>query len=98
MARVSPARQGMEMQAAAAEGLAELQRLLTSAKRSLHMSPGDIARLAEIGCQLVRYARGEDEEQLGSFGIRVRIDDPPPDSAEDLAGAKAAIEAALRGR
>ena len=92
------ARQGIDMQAAAAEGLSELQRLIKRKTRPLRLSAADIARLAEVGGKLERYARGEDDESYGTFEIRVHIDDPPPDNAEDLAAAKDAVHAALRER
>src|ERR1035441_3433451 len=92
------ARQGIDMQTAAAEGLSELQRLIKRKKRPLRLSAADIARLAEVGGELERYARGEDDESYGTFEIRVHIDDPPPDNAEDLAAAKDAVHAALRER
>lgn len=90
------ARQGIDMQAAAADGLSELLRLIKRKKRPLRLSASDIARLAEVGGKLERYARGEDDESYGTFEIRVHIDDPPPDNAEDLAAAKDAVHAALR--
>ncbi len=92
------ARQGIDMQTAAADGLAELQRLIKRKKRPVRLNASDIARLAEVGGKLERYARGDDEEPNGTFEIRVRIEDPPADNAEDLAAAEAAVEAALRGR
>ena len=92
------ARQGIDMQAAAAEGLSELQRLIKRKKRPLRLSAADIARLAEVGGKLERYARGEDDESYGVFEIRVHVDDPPPDNAEDLAVAKDAVDAALGER
>jgi hypothetical protein len=92
------ARQGIDMQTAAAEGLSELLRLIKRKKRPLRLSASDIARLAEIGGKLERYARGEDDESFGTFEIRVHIDDPPPDNAEDLTAAKDAVHAALRER
>jgi hypothetical protein len=88
------ARQGIDMQAAAADGLSELMR--KTGPRGL--SASDVAKLAEIGSKLERYARGEDDESYGTFEIRVHIDDPPPDNAEDLAAAKDAVHAALRER
>jgi hypothetical protein len=90
------ARQGIDMQAAAADGLSELLRLIKRKKRPLRLSASDIARLAEVGGKLERYARGDDDEQYGTFEIRVHIDDPPPDNADDLAAAKDAVHAALR--
>jgi hypothetical protein len=92
------ARQGIDMQAAAAGGLSELQRLLKRNKKPLRLSANDIARLTEVGAKLERYARGEDDESYGAFEIRVHIDDPPADNAEDLAAAKDAVHAALRER
>jgi hypothetical protein len=92
------AQQGIDMQAAAADGLAELLRLINRKKRPLRLSASDIARLAEVGGKLERYARGEDDESFGTFEIRVHIDDPPADNAEDLAAAKDAVHAALRER
>src|ERR1019366_2755805 len=91
------ARQGIDMQAAAADGLAELLRLIKRKKRPLRISASDIAKLAEVGSKLERYARGEDDESYGTFELRVHIDDPPPDNAEDLAAAKDAVHA-LRER
>ena len=88
------ARQGIDMQTAAADGLSELMR--KTGPRGL--SARDIAKLAEVGAKLERYARGEDDESYGTFEIRVHIDDPPPDNAEDLAAAKDAVHAALRER
>jgi hypothetical protein len=87
------AKQGVNMQVVAAEGLAELQRLIDDEKSTLRLTPGDIARLAEVGGKLERYARGEDDESYGTFEIHVHIDDPPPDNAEDLAAAKDAVHA-----
>jgi hypothetical protein len=92
------AQQGIDMQAAAAEGLSELQRLIKRKRRPLRLSASDVAKLAEVGSKLERYARGEDDESYGAFEIRVHIDDPPPDNAEDLAAAKDAVHAALRER
>jgi hypothetical protein len=92
------ARQGVDMQTVAGDGLAELQRLVKRKKRPVRLTASDIARLTEVGGKLERYARGDEEEQYGTFEIRVRIDDPPPDNAEDLAAAEAAVQAALRGR
>jgi hypothetical protein len=92
------ARQGVDMQVVAGDGLAELQRLIKDKDNSLRLTPSDIARLAEVGGKLERYARGEDEENYGTLEIRVRVDDPPAENAEDLAAAKAAIDSALRGR
>ena len=91
-------RQGIDMQAAAADGLSELLRLIKRKKRPLRLSASDIAKLTEVGTKLERYARGEDDELYGTFEIRVHIDDPPPDNAEDLAAAKDAVHAALRER
>ncbi len=88
------ARQGIDMQLAAADGLSELMR--KTGPRGL--SASDIAKLAEVGSKLERYARGEDDESYGTFEIRVHIDDPPPDNAEDLAAAEDAVHAALRER
>ena len=82
------------MQLAAADGLSELMR--KTGPRGL--SASDIAKLAEVGSKLERYARGEDDESYGTFEIRVHIDDPPPDNAEDLAAAEDAVHAALRER
>jgi hypothetical protein len=92
------ARQGIDMQAAAAEGLSELQRLIKRKRRPLRLSASDVAKLAEVGSKLERYARGEDDESYGVFEIRVHVDDPPPDNAEDLAVAKDAVDAALGER
>jgi hypothetical protein len=92
------ARQGIDMQAAAADALSELLRLIKRKKRPLRLSASDIARLAEVGGKLERYARGEDDESYGTLEIRVHIDDPPPDNVEDLAAAKDAVHAALRER
>jgi hypothetical protein len=92
------ARQGVEMQTAAADGLSELLRLIKRKKRPLRLSASDIAKLAEVGSKLERYARGEDDESYGTFEIRVHIDDPPPDHADDMTAAKEAIHAALGGR
>ena len=39
---------------------------------------------------------GEDDESYGTFEVRVHIDDPPPDNAEDLAAAKEAVHVVLR--
>jgi hypothetical protein len=88
------ARQGIDMQTAAADGLSELMR--KTGPRGL--SASDIAKLAEVGSKLERYARGEDDESYGTFELRVHIDDPPPDNVEDLAAAKDAVHAALRER
>jgi hypothetical protein len=90
------ARQGFDMQAAAADGLSELLRLIKRKKKPLRLNANDIARLAEVGGKLERYARGEEDESYGTFEIRVHIDDPPADNAEDLAAAKDAVHAALR--
>jgi hypothetical protein len=92
------ARQGIDMQAAAADALSELLRLIKRKKRPLRLSASDIARLAEVGGKLERYARGEDDESYGTLEIRVHIDDPPPDNVEDLVAAKDAVHAALRER
>jgi hypothetical protein len=82
------ARQGIDMQAAAADGLSELLRLIKRKKRPLRLSASDIARLAEVGGKLERYARGEDDEPYGAFEIRVHIEDPPPYNADDMTAAK----------
>jgi hypothetical protein len=92
------ARHGIDMQAAAAEGLYELQRLIKRKRRPLRLTASDVAKLAEVGSKLERYARGEDDEAYGVFEIRVHVDDPPPDNAEDLVAAKDAVHAALRER
>lgn len=90
------ARDGVQMQVVAADALAELQRLLKDKDNPARLTASDIARLAEVGGKLERYARGEDDN-LGTLEIRVHVDDPPAESAEDAA-AKVAIESALRGR
>jgi len=86
------------MQTVAADALAELQRLLKDKDSAVRLTATDIARLAEVGGKLERYARGEEEDNLGTLEIRVHVDDPPAESAEDLAAAKVAIESALKGR
>jgi hypothetical protein len=92
------ARQGIDMQVVAAAGLAELQRLVNDKGATFRLTASDIARLADVGGKLERYARSENEEYHGIFEVRVRVDDPPPERTEDLIAAKAAIEAALRGK
>jgi hypothetical protein len=92
------ARDGVAMQILAADGVAELLRLVRRKKNPLRLNAAEIARLAEVGGKLERYARGEDDEEYGTFEVRIHIDNPPAESAEDLEAAKAAIRTALSSR
>ena len=89
---------GVAMQLAASDGLSKLKEHINRKKKPLRLSASDIARLAEVGVKLERCGRGEDDDQYGTFEIRVVVDPPPPDNAEDLAAARAAVEAALLQR